>query len=473
MNRFLAASLLCLAAGAASAQTVTAGRIGHAGDGLSIATAGFGKKSVDIYFDATPVLRGATDGAHSIAIPAGARPGRHWITALDRKSGDGARTMLSVNSDWPELGFDPHGTRNNAGENILTPKTVAGLALAWQSAINDIRSSPAVANGLLYVGTRDGHLLALDAATGAQRWSAATLTAGAVVSSPTVVDGTVYVASSDRRLYAFDAATGAQRWASLTDASISSSPVMANGLVYVTADSGTLFAFRAHTGVLAWQAAGDYLWYGSTPAVAGGLVYAMSRQNYLFGFDAASGKLVWAGGYIQSGNAVGSPGVSDGKVYMPTDGSLSAFDAASGQTLWSDGVGPGSASLALAKGSVFMATIDHLVWNFDAATGAIVRATLATTSMEATPAVAHGVLYVGDDGGTLSAYHAKSGKLLWSTSTGLAAILAAPTVANGRLYVVTTEGNLQAYALNAGSDAAYKDNAAPPSFAALHHLLSP
>ncbi len=295
--------------------------------------------------------------------------------------------MLDVNSDWPQLGFNARGGRNNSGENILTSKTVSGLALAWQSAINDMVSSPAVANGILYVGTRDGHLLALDAATGAQRWSAAT--AASIVSSPTVSDGTVYVTSNDHKLYAFDAATGAQRWASLTDYSISSSPVAANGLVYVVADSGTLFAFKTRNGILAWQAAHDYLWPGSTPAVAGGLVYAMSSQNYVFAFDGASGKPIWAGGYMHAGNNAGSPAVSDGAVYMPTDGSLGAFDATSGQTLWQSGVGPGSASLALSKGSVFMATIDHVVWNFNATTGALVSDTLEATAMESTPAAAH------------------------------------------------------------------------------------
>ncbi|HEX4295789.1 MAG TPA: PQQ-binding-like beta-propeller repeat protein [Rhizomicrobium sp.] len=468
MNKVLTASFFCLVAATAvaSAATVTADRVGHPGDSLSVATAGFGKKPVDIYFDATPVMRGAADGSHSIAVPADARPGRHWITALDRKSGDGARTMLDVNSDWPQLGFNARGGRNNSGENILTAKTVSGLALAWQSAINDMTSSPAVANGILYAGTRDGHLLALDAATGAQRWSA--VTAAAIVSSPTVSDGTVYVTSNDHKLYAFDAATGAQRWASLTDYSISSSPVAANGLVYVVADSGTLFAFKARNGILAWQAAHDYLWPGSTPAAAGGLVYAMSSQNYVFAFDGASGKPIWAGGYMHAGNNAGSPAVSDGAVYMPTDGSLGAFDATSGQTLWQSGVGPGSASLALSKGSVFLATIDHVVWNFNAMTGALVSDTLEATAMESTPAAAHGVLYVGDMNGTISAYQAKTSKLLWSASTGLAAIVAAPTVANGRLYVVTTEGILQAYALSAGNDAAYKDDAAPPPFAKLH-----
>ena len=468
MSKHLAASVLCLAAciGAASAQTVQSGRIGHPGESVHVTTAGFRAETVDIFFDTKPVLRGAANGAYSITVPADAQPGTHWITALAHKSGDGAQAMLNVNSDWPELGFSPRGTRNNWHENTLTPANVSALALAWQTTVDNWASSPVVANGLLYIGTRDGHVLALDAVTGVQRWSAAT--AASIMSTPAVSDGTVYVTSNDRKLYAFDAATGALRWASVTDATINASPVAANGLVYVTADSGTLFAFKARNGILAWEAAHDFLSPGSTPAAAGGMVYAMSDQDVVFGFDGASGALKWVSGHVTVGHAVGSPAIMDGVVYISSDRGIGAFDALTGATLWSDGVGPGKGSLAAAKGAIYMGTEDHVLWNVDAKTGAIVRASFAASSMDCSPAVANGVLYIGDDSGTVSAYRAKSGKLLWSASTGIASIYAAPAVANGMLYTMSGNGSLLAYALNAGDDAAYKGNPEPASFAALH-----
>jgi outer membrane protein assembly factor BamB len=63
-----------------------------------------------------------------------------------------------------------------------------------------------VANGVLYVGSGDGNVYALNAASGARLWSFAT---GSVVgSSPAVANGMVYVGSDDRNLYAFDLAGG-------------------------------------------------------------------------------------------------------------------------------------------------------------------------------------------------------------------------------------------------------------------------
>jgi outer membrane protein assembly factor BamB len=45
-----------------------------------------------------------------------------------------------------------------------------------------VYSSPAVAGGVVFVGSTDGNLYAIDAATGAERWKFATQ--GRVVSSP-------------------------------------------------------------------------------------------------------------------------------------------------------------------------------------------------------------------------------------------------------------------------------------------------
>ena len=62
-------------------------------------------------------------------------------------------------------------------------------------------SSPAVANGVVYVGTLNGRLCAFSAANGTKLWQAL---AGAVVNpSPAVVDGVLYSASADHKVYAY------------------------------------------------------------------------------------------------------------------------------------------------------------------------------------------------------------------------------------------------------------------------------
>jgi outer membrane protein assembly factor BamB len=58
-----------------------------------------------------------------------------------------------------------------------------------------------VANGVVYVGSDDDGLYALNAANGTLLWSYTT--GGAVESSPAVANGVVYVGSGDDNLYAF------------------------------------------------------------------------------------------------------------------------------------------------------------------------------------------------------------------------------------------------------------------------------
>ena len=57
-----------------------------------------------------------------------------------------------------------------------------------------------MAGAVVYVGSDDQHLYALDAATGAKRWSFGT--GGGLEAAPTVAGGAVYVGSKDGSLYA-------------------------------------------------------------------------------------------------------------------------------------------------------------------------------------------------------------------------------------------------------------------------------
>jgi outer membrane protein assembly factor BamB len=102
-------------------------------------------------------------------------------------------------------------------------------------------SSPAIANGIIYIGSDDHKLYAIDIKTGQRKWVA--FTRDMIYSSPMVANGVVYVGSRDYNLYAFDAATGRQKWAVMTDREIDSSPTVANGVAYIGSNDGKLYAF--------------------------------------------------------------------------------------------------------------------------------------------------------------------------------------------------------------------------------------
>jgi len=138
--------------------------------------------------------------------------------------------------------------------SILTPSKSEFLSIQFnQLSINSIQfwdyttgsevySSPAVADGKVYVGSWDDKVYCLNAATGAWIWD---YTTGDIVySSPAVADGKVYVGSWDSKVYCLNAATGAWVWDYTTGNYVYSSPAVADGKVYVGSwDDSKVYAF--------------------------------------------------------------------------------------------------------------------------------------------------------------------------------------------------------------------------------------
>src|SRR4029079_6597885 len=195
---------------------------------------------------------GATNGSGAfppvtVTVPASAEPGTHWISVQGRRSGLGAQAAFTVRTDWPQFRFNNKRVGRNPTENVLDPANVGGLDLAWSYTTGDIVApSPAVVNGMVYVGSDDNNVYALDASTGALVWTYST--GGDVESSPAVANGVVYVGSFDHKIYALDAATGALIWSFTTGHIVFSPPAVANGVVYVGSFDDSVYALDAATG---------------------------------------------------------------------------------------------------------------------------------------------------------------------------------------------------------------------------------
>ena len=143
---------------------------------------------------------------------------------------------------------------------------------------SDLFASPAVANGVVYVGSdkpvrleRQHRSTAVEVCDGD----------GVFSSSPAVANGVVYIGRFNGNLYAFNASTGALLWQYATGGYIESSPAVANGVVYVGSDDYNLYALNASTGALLWKyTTGESI--DSSPAVANGVVYFGSTDNNLY-----------------------------------------------------------------------------------------------------------------------------------------------------------------------------------------------
>ncbi|HTB24490.1 MAG TPA: PQQ-binding-like beta-propeller repeat protein [Puia sp.] len=120
-------------------------------------------------------------------------------------------------------------------------------------------SSPTLANGVLFAGIDSlgygvNSVSAVDALTGQVKWIFSAYPAGSVdLCSPAYGNGIVYIGSSNGTLYAINAVTGKEVWHYFAGSVYEfSSPVYANGLVYVSNTSGNLYCLDAATGIIKW-----------------------------------------------------------------------------------------------------------------------------------------------------------------------------------------------------------------------------
>jgi outer membrane protein assembly factor BamB len=280
-------------------------------------------------------------------------------------------TQTPRGADWSQLGNGPAHLGVNAGETVLTPATLARAGRAWTvSTLQPSGSQPTVIDGVVYLGSNDHKVYALDAATGAILWTAAT--GGGVHSTPAVAGGVVYVGSDDGKVYALNATTGAPVWTAsigptpqpgepLFGTPTSSSPAVADGMVYVGSFDGKLNALNATTGATVWTAS-DGGGVQGTATVLDGIVYVSLARGLgdqrLHAFDGATGASVWT----SEVDASAGPVLANGVLYVGTDGIstssgvLVALNPASGAILWSRLAAGDSSpvtSVVVANGAVY------------------------------------------------------------------------------------------------------------------------
>ncbi|HMB91438.1 MAG TPA: PQQ-binding-like beta-propeller repeat protein [Rhodothermales bacterium] len=334
-----------------------------------------------------------------------------------------------------------------------------------------VRSTPALVDGTLYVGSGDGKLYAIDAATGNEQWRFETQ--GAIHASPAVADGRVYVSSRDQHLYAVDAQTGRKIWQFAMGTDLPyvwgfdmylSSPTVVEGLVYVGSGDGHVYAVKGATGQVTWSFdAGARV--RSSPAFADGIIYVGAMNGRLYGLDAATGqqKMVFKteGASLDPADfgfdrqaVVSSPAVDGGRIFFGgRDGYLYAVDAQTGQQQWQFNyeVSWVLSSPAVADGAVYAGTSDGRFVNaLDAATGEE-QWRLATPSIVwSSPSVAGDLVYFGCGDGFLYALDRQTGEEQWRFRTG-GGVYSSPVIAQGTVYVGSDDGVL--YAITDGPEA--------------------
>ena len=363
--------------------------------------------------------------------------------------------QTTITAQWDVAGFrdavrpveercDPNFVPSPTPTPTPTPLTISDYLWRYETG-GPVGSSPAVVDGVVYFGSVDNYLYAVDAATGTLRWQYET--GDHVTSSPAVIDGVVYVGSWDGYVYAVDTTSGdlIRRYGGVADGAplwyASGAPLaVEEGVVYY-GNNVNLLAVDADTGDLIWRT--EVYMGGSSFGVGDGVLYFRSLGDYLYAVDAVSGELLWR--YETGGSVTHSPAVVDGVVYFGSqDDYLYAVDAVSGELRWRYETGWVSSTPAVVDGVVYVGS-GYSLDAVDAASGELRWRYETGVAVLSSPAIADGVVYFGSDDNHLYAVDAASGelRLRWRYET-VGWVYSSPSVVDGVVYFGSRDGYLYA-----------------------------
>ncbi len=294
-----------------------------------------------------------------------------------------------------------------------------------------IIASPVVADGLVYVGSRDNNFYALDSQRGTVRFTVTTdnhIEATAAVAEDFVVFG-----STDGNLYALHAASGREGWRRQLAGPIRSAPNVADNRIFIGDEAGTLWAIDPTSGEVIWRVpTQDQIL--AAPAVAQGLVVIGSWDNSLYAYHIADGQLCWR--IDTNGPVSSSPAISEGKVFCGSDDSMMyAIDLTGGQIVWQTPLGGRiRSSPAVSEDRVVTGCTDGFVYCLDKTTGEIVWKAETAEEVLASAVITGDIVYIGSKDGALYALDMETGESQWHYRTPYG-IYSSPAVAEGTLFI--------------------------------------
>ena len=353
----------------------------------------------------------------------------------------------------------------------------------WSTRVGDgagrsgVRLQPAFADGKLYLISTDGKIEALDAATGKEIWKQSTRVGGGIwpfkhkkpgpdaryAGGPAISGNLLVVGTLDGHVYAMDAATGKQLWSAEVDDEVISPPAIDAGVVYVRTNSGNVYALDANSGERKWaydQGNVPLLSLrGNGPLLAAhGVVMFGTDDGNVVSLRADTGAIQWKLPITKGLGRTDIQKLNDADDSLQLDnntlyatayhGELTAIDAAQGQLTWtrafSSYVGVG-----VADKEVVGADDDSLVWAFSKDGGGDMWKQDALQYHWLTaPAIQDKYAVVGGVEGYVHWLDLSDGKLAARVRLSKDAIRARPVVNGDTVYVEDVKGHVAAYRIS-------------------------
>jgi outer membrane protein assembly factor BamB len=356
-----------------------------------------------------------------------------------RQALEALRRPASVSSASPTAPMAPVG---------LPSVHTSDIRPLWEFACEDeIRSSPAAADGLVYIGSFDHNLYAVDARTGEYVWKYAA--EDVISSSPGTWQDLVFFGSDDRVVYALFKDSGRIAWTALTKGRVLSSPRAAHGHVFIGSDDRCLYHLDARTGREVWKLETDGC-VRSSPAFSEEFVYFGSDDTNVYAVEIRTNRLKWR--FRTHRQVLSSPLLHEGLLFFGSvDRMVYAVDAKAGWSVWSYRTQQpvySSPALSESLGLVYIGSADRHIYAFDCSRGPPAVWSFETEGPISTssPAVTDEAIYIGSTDGHLYSLDARTGQLRWKFHTG-ASVVSSPVVWEDKVYIGSRDHKL--YALQA------------------------
>lgn len=323
---------------------------------------------------------------------------------------------------------------------ISTSKPGGEVKPVWSFECEDeIRGSPLVDKGNVYIGCYDNNLYALDAEKGTFLWKYPT--DGGIVSKPAVYEDNLFFGSEDFRLHAIFQRNGRLNWTYYTKGPIRSSPYIAEGHIFIGSDDGYLHAVNAITGRMAWRIdAGSPV--RCTPLVYQEHIYFGSELGDFYCAD-FRGTVRWR---FKAKRAItSSPIVSKNVVYFGSvDSTVYALDVNTGWVIWRFRLNkPSISTPCLADNLLFTGAVDGVIYCLEANSAKEVWRFTTQHQVTGSPIIHKDSLYCGSVDGFIYCLEYRTGRLRWKFQTK-GPITGTPAAKDELIFIGSTDHRLYA-----------------------------
>ena len=173
--------------------------------------------------------------------------GLQTAPAAEQEAAGEAAGLQSSADAWPMF------RGNSLATGVAKSGLPTNLELLWRYEVpkGAFEGTPAIVEGVVYLGDLDGSLFALDLQTGQELWKYTT--DSGFPASPAVRDRKVYLGDYDGRLHCVEAQGGKQLWVFESNAEINSCPNFYRENVLFGSQDATLYCLNATTGELVWK----------------------------------------------------------------------------------------------------------------------------------------------------------------------------------------------------------------------------